>query len=144
MKKLIIIFVVVLSILHSEVKIVIPEQFTKNERMVVMYSSVGCFHSVSNILVFDEKAVTVYETINKKIGTFVLTTNDKKRLNKLLSYYDKDRPKKWCATDYTIKVSHYKWESLLYSKEFFDSSCNLGSNFDVLSFEEIITRASQK
>jgi len=71
-----------------------PNLFTSNEHMVVNYSSEGCFHHTSNILVFHENNVTIYTTMNQwnqkiaktKMGTLILSKEDKERLNKLFTY----------------------------------------------------------
>lgn len=128
-----------------------PNLFTSNEHMVVNYSSQGCFHHSSNVLVFHENNVTIYETRNQwkqkvakaKMGTLALTINDKKRLNNLFAYYD-GKLETGCTSIDNIEIKRYKKEKLISSKNIKDASCDLDRKEGVLSFRELISRVEKQ
>ena len=150
-----IIFLAVISLVFAltacSTKTVTPNLFVSGESMVVTYSSQGCFHHRSNILVFHENNVTIYKTMNKwnkkisksKMGTLVLTKKDKEGLNKLFSYYDGKLPN-GCTTVDEIEIKRYKNEKLISSKKITDASCGLYQKKDILSFSELIDRVMKK
>ena len=151
MIKTIIILLVMLFIIACGTKTATPNLFTANEHMVVTYSSQGCFHHRSNILVFHENNVTVYKTMNEwnkkvsksKMGTLALSKKDKEGLNKLFSYYDGKLPN-GCTTVDEIEIKRYKNEKLISSKKITDASCALYQKKDILSFSELIERVMKK
>ena len=128
-----------------------PKLFTANEHMVVTYSSQGCFHHNSNILVFHENNVTIYKTINEwnqkiaktKMGTLTLSQKDKEGLNKLFAYYEKELSS-GCTTIDNIEIKRYRKEEFVSSKSIRDGSCGLNMKEDVLSFRELISRLTKQ
>ena len=125
--------------------------FTTNKYMVVSYSSQGCFHHRSNILVFHETNVTIYKTMNEwnqkvaktKMGTLLLSQQDKVRLNKLFSYYD-GKVQSACTTIDTIDIKRYRNEKLIFTKNIRDASCGQYGKKNELGFSELINRVIKK
>jgi len=149
--KTITILLLTLFITACSTKTVTLNLFVSGESMVVTYSSQGCFHHRSNILVFHENNVTIYKTMNEwnkkvsksKMGTLALSKKDKEGLNKLFSYYDGKLPN-GCTTIDEIEIKRYKDEKLISSKKITDASCGLYQREDVLSFPELIERVMKK
>ena len=125
--------------------------FTPNVHMVVNYSSEGCFHHTSNILVFHENNVTIYTTMNQwnqkiaktKMGTLILSKEDKERLNKLFTYYDGEL-QGGCTTRDTIEIKRYRQEQLVSTKKLVDASCGKYGKNNELGFRELVYRLEQK
>jgi len=128
-----------------------PNLFTSNEHMVVNYSSEGCFHHTSNVLVFHENNVTIYTTMNQwnqkiartKMGTLTLSQEDKERLNKLFTYYDGEL-QGGCTTRDTIEIKRYRKEQLVSTKKLVDASCGEYGNNNELGFRELVYRLKNK
>ena len=133
------------------IKTVTPNLLTADEHMVITYSSQGCFHHTSNILVFHENNVTIYKTMNEwhqkiaktKMGTLLLSQQDKVRLNKLFTYYD-GKVQSGCTTIDTIEIKRYRNEKLVFSKNITDASCGEYGKKNELGFPELMSRLRKK
>jgi len=150
--KTITLFLSILFITACSTKRVAPNLFATGERIVVTYSSEGCFHHTSNILIFHENNVTIYKTKNQwnqktdktEMGTLTLTKKDKEGLNRLFAYYSEKSHDGWYTNVDNIEIKRYKNEKLISSKKITDASCSLYQRKDILSFPELIERVEKK
>jgi len=122
-----------------------PKKLKANESLVVNFTSEGCFHNQSNLFVFQDNNVTIYDTSSKKkrLGTVILTSTDKEGLKDLFSYYNSDL-KGDCTTQETIEIKQYKAEKLISSKKIIDGTCGRHQRGVYMSFYELLERVKEK
>ncbi len=126
-----------------------------NESLVVKYTSTGCFHNSTSVLVFTSGKVSMYsvklespdekkEQVEEKkhLGDVQLSEEDVTKLEALFKFYA-DGPDQGCTTVDYIKVSLQKDDKVVKTYEFTDGSCSTYDMKSVLTFGELIGKAKK-
>lgn len=133
------------------------QKLAKGERVEVTFSSSGCFHSSTEMFIFQGNTVEVYELVSTwsaekqesiegartRLGELVLSPDDLKKLDKLFRFYVKPGFG-GCTTVDTIKVEYYKEKDLLSTTDFTDGTCATYGMKSLLTFGEIRQRLAEE
>ena len=122
-------------------------------KMIVNYSSNGCFHHTNYQFSFVKNKVLVSEQIarwkqdadNKntfnELGSLKLSDLDMKGLDNLLAFY-KTNKETGCTTHNQIEYKYFKAGKLIKSTEYLDASCT--NDTSLFTFPELANRLKLK
>ena len=132
------------------------QTLAKGERVEVTFSSSGCYHSSTELFIFQGNTVEVYELAStwsaekqesieeerSRLGELPLSPDDLKKLDQLFKFYSKPGFG-GCTTVDTIKVEYYKGKDLLSTTDFRDGTCATYGMKSLLTFGELRQRLAE-
>ena len=119
----------------------------ENEKVIIYFTSKGCFHFQNEKYIFVDKAIEIYnipiswssdqkeiiEESPELLGKFILKENQLKKLDKLLLFYAKDKPG-GCTTEDKVVIEKYINNELKNTKNYTDASCSSDDQKDLVTF----------
>jgi hypothetical protein len=128
-----------------------------NQSLVVRYTSSGCFHNSTDIIVFESGQASIYSVeskwgedkkelveVNRKLlGVVKLSDDDITKLDALFKFYA-GGPNEGCTTVDQITASLKKNDKVVKTYEFSDGSCETYDLKSVLTFGALKDRIKKK
>lgn len=146
--KIIIFFIfITLNLINAKEEAVKLTDLKNNEKIIIYFTSTGCFHNSKEKYIFTKKSVEIYniprewennqnkyiEKTPELIGKFEVKEEQMKDLDKLLEYYNEEKGNGCTTIDYLI-LEKYKKDILIFTKNYKDASCDSMDRKDLITF----------
>lgn len=153
MKKIILLLLGIVFTACTSTKTLESKKALDYDKLLVNYSSNGCFHHINYQFSFVKNKVLASEKIAQwkkdwnsedafnELGSLTLSDLDMKGLDNLLDFY-KTNKKTGCTTKNHIEYKYFKAGKLIKSTEYLDASCT--NDTSLFTFPELANRLKLK